>query len=151
MVFAGFSNVASASSESAHSSGKPPKNLKNLPSGGPKIDPRASRIAFRSPFRATWVEKVDRRGLFERSWGDLVGRKGLSERLSRRLGSILARSGPQNAARRFGVRKHHQVTSLLILYTLYSLIYEQRQKYRSSNRTSGILTCHGSCAAGPMP
>ena len=69
----------------------------------PKIDLRSTKIALRSHFRTISVDQVPRRGLFECSWGDLVGRKGLSERLSRRLGSILARSGlPSLRARSAG-------------------------------------------------
>ena len=68
------------------------KSLKSSPRRA-KIDLGSIKIAPRSPFRASLGDQVGRRSAFERSWLDLVDRKGPSERLSRRLGSILERSG----------------------------------------------------------
>ena len=93
----------------------------------PKIDLRSTKIALRSPFRTTSVDQVDRKCLFERCWVDLVGRKSPSERLSRRLGSILARSrGPSGrsgrSARRPGPEPPTGNSNMDIMYVKY-IIY----------------------------
>ena len=90
----------------------------------PKIDLRSTKIALRSPFRATSVDQVDRKCLFERCWVDLVGRKSPSERLSRRLGSTksverASRVGPSRAP----VRPLPQDSSAISTIDLHIHIY----------------------------
>ena len=93
-----------------------------------KIDLRSTKIALRSSFWATSVDQVDRKCLFERSWVDLVGRNGPSERLSRRLGSILARSGSLSAGlvRRGAPNPPSPLTVIRIyiyIYIIYYILY----------------------------
>ena len=97
--------IGSSASESACSSEGASKKHENLPSGGPQIDPRSSKIAPRTPLGATSGAQVGRKRLFEQSWVDLLGRKGASQRLSRRLGSMLARSGSQSEGPVAGVTR----------------------------------------------